>query len=431
MAASVKNIMIGIFVLLALAIIVFMLLFLHPSVGDNAKTLRVRFTNIDKVNIGTRVTYAGRPMGEVVSIRELPDARTDRIAHNGDIYVYELVLKVDSGVNVYNTDEISVRTSGLLGEKNIEIDPQPLHPGEHLYLINDEILYAIPSASVEDTLKQFGELSKKFGNVMDDLHDAMMTIKKEEIISKLAQTAQNVVEITGALNQPDKLHEILDNTVKLSERVNHSWNTVDLSLQNIYHLTDRANYSWNSVDNTLQEFYNASKEFKLGSQEFHSATINARDFADQAKQIIDYAKQGKGTVGRLFVGEDLYLRLKSILHKGETIFNDIKQFGILFQLDKRWQRLQARRMRLLEKLSTPRQFAQHFNEEIDQISTSLSTVSLVLNEAECYPYSLLHNPDFSRRFADLLRRVGEMEDALKMYNEQVVDQEEYPCLPSQ
>src|SRR5947209_20418902 len=100
MAASIKNILIGIFVLTAIGIIVFMVLFLHPSVGDNAKTLRVRFTDIDKVNVGTRVTFAGRPVGEVVSIQELPDARTNRISKNGDIYVYELVLKVDSAVDV-------------------------------------------------------------------------------------------------------------------------------------------------------------------------------------------------------------------------------------------------------------------------------------------------------------------------------------------
>ncbi|MDP1880257.1 MAG: MlaD family protein, partial [Parachlamydiaceae bacterium] len=79
MGAAIKNILIGVFVILAVCVIVFMLLFLHPSVGDNAKTLRVRFADIDKVNIGTRVTYAGRPVGEVVSITELPDARTSRV----------------------------------------------------------------------------------------------------------------------------------------------------------------------------------------------------------------------------------------------------------------------------------------------------------------------------------------------------------------
>src|SRR5438552_2320877 len=106
MLASAKNILIGIFVLVAFAIIIFMLLFLHPRIGDEGHTLYVRFTDIDKVNIGTRVTYAGRPVGEVTAIRELPDSRTALPNHRGEIYVYELVLKVDSSANVYNTDII-------------------------------------------------------------------------------------------------------------------------------------------------------------------------------------------------------------------------------------------------------------------------------------------------------------------------------------
>ncbi|CUI16499.1 hypothetical protein PNK_0874 [Candidatus Protochlamydia naegleriophila] len=416
MAASVKNILIGIFVLLALAIIVFMILFLHPSVGDNAKTLRVRFTNIDKVNVGTRVTYAGRPVGEVVSISELPDARTDRIAHNGDIYVYELILKVDSSVNVYNTDEISIRTSGLLGEKNVEIDPQPLHPGERLFSVEDQILYATPAGSVEDTLKQMGQLSAKFQVVLDDFHDVMMEIKKEKIVENLAQTMKNAVNITDSLNQPDKLNRTLNNLVDLSERAHRSWDVIDETLHNVRHLSYRAENSWASVDNTLQEFNNASKELSLASSRLHQIT-------EQTDQLVANIAQGQGTIGRLFVGDDLYLRFKSILNKGETIFSDVKQYGILFQNDKRWQRIQARRMRLLEKLSDPAQFANYFNREVDEISTSLSSVSMVLNEAECYPYSLLNTPEFSCRFADLLRRVTEMEDSLKMYNEQVVAQE--------
>ena len=56
-----------------------------------------------------------------------------------------------------------LRTSGLLGERNIEITPLPLIPGEKLQNIENQVLYAEQTTSVEDTMKQFGELSKKFG----------------------------------------------------------------------------------------------------------------------------------------------------------------------------------------------------------------------------------------------------------------------------
>lgn len=412
MAASIKNILIGIFVITAIGIIIFMLLFLHPSVGDNAKTLRVRFNDIDKVNVGTRVTFAGKPVGEVVSIRELPDARTSRQAQNGEVYVYELVLKVDSGVDVFNTDVISLRTSGLLGERNIEIDPQPLKPGEKLKKVEDEVLYAAITTSVEDTMKQIGQLSQKFSVVLDDFHNLMTDIQSSKVVDKVTKTVENVLDITEALNQPEKWRQTLDNVLTFTERVNHSWNNVDATLQNFYSLSDRAHQSWTTVDRTLNEF--------------HTTAQNAEIFTQKANQIIDYTRQGKGTLGQLFIGDDLYLRMKSIFHKAEVVMDDMNHYGLLYHLDKRWQRLQGRRLRLLEKLSSPNEFAKYFNQEMDQISSSLSRVSLVLNESECYPQSLIYNPQFTQRFAELLRRIENMEETLKIYNEQVISQDQLP-----
>ncbi len=117
MADQAKNILIGLFVVAACAVGVFILLFLHPSVGNEGRTLRIRFANIDKVNVGTRVTFAGLPIGEVVEIHEIINPEDPREDHDGYVFPYELVLKVDTSVNVYNTDTIALRTSGLLGGK--------------------------------------------------------------------------------------------------------------------------------------------------------------------------------------------------------------------------------------------------------------------------------------------------------------------------
>jgi phospholipid/cholesterol/gamma-HCH transport system substrate-binding protein len=428
--ASIKNILIGVFILCAMGIISFMLLFLHPSVGDNAKTLRVRFTDIDKVNVGTRVTFAGHPVGEVVSIQELPSARTSRLSKNGEVYVYELVLKVDSGVDVFNTDQILLRTSGLLGERNIEINPLPLQPNEELRKVEDEVLYATQTTSIEDTMKQVATLSQKFVQVLDDFHTVMEDIKREDIVKKIGKSADNIVEISDAFNQPEKLRQTIDNVLTFSERVNHTWTTADASVQNIYSLTDRFQHTWTTVDHTLDNFYHLSNRARYSWETvdqtlegLHQTAMNAAAFTEKANQIIDYTRQGQGNLGQLLMGDDLYLRLKSILHKGEVVMNDINSYGILFHLNKRWQRLQARRLRLLEKLSCPDEFTQYFNQEMEQISASLSRVSVVLNESEYYPQSLICNPDFTQRFAELLKRIENMEESLKMYNEQVIDQE--------
>lgn len=390
MANEMKSVMIGLFVIAACVLIIFILMFLHPSVGDNAKTLKVRFPDIDKVNIGTRVTFAGKPVGEVIEINEVEDARKTRIGYKGDVYIYELVLKVDSGVRVYNTDDISVRTSGLLGEKNIAIDPQAAIPGEKIYRVDDQVLYATQVGSVEGTLKDFSALTKKIEKALDGVIDMFDNIKKEKLVSYVGETAKNLSEITGALNKPEQWASTLTNVSKLSDRVNTSWDTVDKSIH-----------------------------------EFHSSSVNLRDLTGQGKDLVASIGEGKGTLGHLIAGDDLYLRLASVLSKGETVMDDVNQYGFLFHLNKRWQRIQAKRLDLMNRLSTPSEFSRYFNAELNQISSSLGRVSLILNETDyqCYPQSLLCNPEFTHKFSELMKKFDKMQEELKFYNQQIVDED--------
>lgn len=326
MSTSLKNILIGFFVLSAVGIMIFMLLFLHPNVGDNGKTLRVLFTDIDKVNIGTRVTFAGKPVGEVISIKELPDARNSRSTDHGDIYVYELVLRVDSSVEVFNTDIISLRTSGLLGERNVEINPQPLKKGEKLVQVDDKVLYAAQTTSMEETMQQIWHLSEQFGVILEDVHLILNDFKEREIVPKI-QT-------------------VVNNTAEISEKVNHSLQTVDAILENMYTLSDRAHRSWTTVDRTLDNFHELSlkAEHSISSVDsvidnLNTGSKNVVALTEKANEIMNYTQEGKGTLGQLFIGDDFALQLKSLIHRGEGVMNDIGNYGLLFHLDKRWQRL--------------------------------------------------------------------------------------------
>lgn len=362
MADQLKNIIIGLFVLAACGIVVFILLFLHPTVGDEKKTLRVRFANVDKISLGTRVAFAGKAVGEVVDIIEVEDPCNPRGGKEGLVYIYELILKIDSHIDVFTTDEISSKTSGLLGEKSVAITPTVIAKGKKLVPVTTEILYANESGSVEEALKGLKILSDKFSTTLDDVSVIIKDIKDRKVVEKLANTLQNTQDITSALNRPQTLQEIVD---------------------------------------------------------------NANDFTEQAKKIATKIGSGEGTAGRIIMHDDLYLKISSILSKGETLFNDINHYGLLFNVDKGWQRLRARRMNLLYKLQSPQEFRNYFNDEVDQISTSLSRVSMVLQKVdEQAPCSdLIDNPEFTKVYAELLRRVGAIEEELRMYNQQVIDRD--------
>jgi len=384
MADQAKNILIGIFVIAACAIVIFVLLFLHPTVGDQGQIVHVRFADIDKVNLGTRVTYGGKPVGEVIAINQIQEPPSKvREGVNGFVYLYELDLRVDSHVKIYNTDEILLRTSGLLGERSIEITPHPLKKDEKLELVNKKILYANESGSVEETLRELKDLADKFERALTPIETLATDLNEKKVMEKINQTMIHLRNITDALDNPKQWTE---------------------TLANLHTFSQNAIKSWEKVDGSIEKLDRSLNNLQLVTSEIQG---------------------GRGTVGKIVMNDDLYLRLTSILSKGETLFDDINHYGLLFQTDKGWQRLRARRANLLYKLSSPQEFRNYFNDELDQITTSLSRISVVLDEAECCDQyeDFMEDTEFRKVFAELIRRVKVMEESLKIYNQQLVDRD--------
>lgn len=390
MSDSPKNIIIGLFVLAAGFVVLWFLLFLHPHIGDESQVIYVRFADIDKVSVGTRVTFAGKPVGEVASIREIEKGRQGPKKDDNYVYVYELKLLIDSGVRLYNTDIFTLRTSGLLGDRSVAIIPEPPKPGETLHLIRkNDIVYAQPTSSVEEAMEKLKVISTKVDLALGQATEILQSLNNEKFVQKISDAAGNIRDITAALNKPEELAGIIENLHRLSERIIDSWDIVDESLKN-----------------------------------FEATSENTRNMTKTVENIVGKISKGEGTAGKLLVNDDMYLRLTSILSKGEVIADDVNHYGLLFHLDKGWQRSRARQMNLLQKLSTPQQFRNYFNDEVDQISTSLSRVSMVLDKTEVNPrFPLVENNEFKKVFAELLRRVQGVEESLKMYNQQLIEPE--------
>lgn len=401
MPDQVKNALIGIFMLAAVAMLVFIMMFLRPDVGDQGNTLRVRFANIDKVTVGTRVTFAGKPVGEVISIKEVEGPRSEKYYGNL-VYTYELELVLDSSIEVYNSDEIALRTSGLLGERSVAITPHKPGRGQRLKAVtNEDLLYAQEGGSLEETFAEFNDFAKRAEEVFDAIIDQLDEIKKNDLWENIGNTARNLSDITTSLNSPTEWSELLTNMRNFSEKASN--------------LADRVTDSWDDVDETIDNFVVMSEDL----------VAMAADGKEISTKIVD----GEGTVGKLVEDDDLYLRVTGIMSKANTLMDDVNHYGILFHNDPHWQRLRARRRNLMQKLSTPQEFRNFFNDEVNQVSTALSRVNSVVEcSLNAYPGGTLFcDHEFRQLFNNLLLRIEALEGDIKMYNEQLIAEYERGC----
>ncbi len=393
-----KNMLIGLFVVVACALIVGIILFLEPSVGDGKETLIVRFSNVNGLSLGTRVMFAGKPVGEVVAIEQIPHAREQPTDELGQVYFYQLVLHLDSSVHVYNTDEITVQTSGLLGEKSIAIIPRSPPKGVKPTLITAKTpIYAESVDPLESAFNELSQLSDKVEETLDKVI-AWIDQNGQELGAAIQSFDDAMYEASITLSQVNKSNLIGD--------IKSSVQNFSLAMRDVHYAFDQMNDDevFNNLSITLKNTKNASYAFE---------------------HVMDGIARGQGTIGKLFVDDDTYLRVTAILSKLDTLMNDVNHYGFLFNLNKEWQRTRLKQATILNALNTPENFRDYFNKEVDLINTSMSRLSMLVDRAENSPErkKIFDTNRFQKDFAELMRRSESLYDNLKLYNQQLMEAE--------
>ncbi|MFZ0565391.1 MAG: MlaD family protein [Chlamydiales bacterium] len=304
MGDQLKAFWLGIFILASVAVAAWLLLFLEPSVGDAKKTLHIRFANINNVSVGTRATFAGKTVGEVKSIQRVADFRQNPPDEYGNLYVYELILKVDSSVSVYSYDEIIYSSSGLLGEKAVAILPKASPPGAPpAYDVSEDILYARSTDTLQQTLNRILQVADSFEEMLDEL--------KRFFETNTEDFNRTLKSLTHAANE---VH-------------------VFTSRANAIQFIDRASEAADWFNITLSDAKEHALVERLGKN------------LDKIYTITNRIAQGRGALGQLLNDDCLLVQIRNLICKFETLLNDINNYGLLFQYNKKWQRKRNTRLK--------------------------------------------------------------------------------------
>ncbi|MGB7128716.1 MAG: MlaD family protein [Candidatus Rhabdochlamydia sp.] len=395
MGEQTKSVLIGVFVIVACALLIWMVAFLKPSVGDGKQTLYVRFSNIDRINVGTRVLFAGKPVGEVTSIEEIQNARQKPLSDLLQrLYYYQLVLKIDSKVKVYDTDEVMVQTAGLLGERSIAIIPKAPPKGTIPKLISGQPIYA---DSVDPIESAFIELKDAFADLQKkaDAFSNWFFANQQSFISAADSFADAMVQAKSTLQEfQDK--EIIDETKTALSNFSCIASQISDAIDqlNAHNSFDNAGVAIAHMKNTAESFDHLSYDLEYGT----------------------------GTLGKLIKQDDVYWRLTTILGKADTMMNDINHYGLLFNSNKSWQRQRAQRICLMNSLDTPLGFKEYFSTEIDLVNTAMARISMLIDKAKYNPQKqdILDNSQFQEEFMELMRQVEDLTNDLRLYNEELI-----------
>jgi phospholipid/cholesterol/gamma-HCH transport system substrate-binding protein len=142
---------VGIFVVIGLLCVGYMTVKLGKVslFGDDYYPLYARFTSVSGLRVGSPVEIDGIQIGRVESM-SIDNARQMALVE----------LKIEKGIKVYDDASASIKTSGLIGDKFIKIDPggggEVLKPG-------GTVTDTTTAVDIEDLVSKyvFGDINKK------------------------------------------------------------------------------------------------------------------------------------------------------------------------------------------------------------------------------------------------------------------------------
>lgn len=439
-----KNIAIGITFTLGLSLILVGLLFLYPTFGDGSFRFHARFTDIEKVTKGTRVTFAGRPVGHVIAVNIIDrqsDKSHDQQQTGNAVYSYDLLLAIDSKTKVYTSDEVTLSTSGLMGERYVAIIPK--RAPDATLLPTDAVVYAteLPSlidtisqisdvaeqtektvhaigqfieinqdglqksvSSITETIKNFNTLletansqeliqstkksSEVFQETLLSMKASLDEIQKSQVIATLSKTTDNLQALTQSIS-PHELSQLITNAGQ--------------AVKNVETVSERLTSSWPHVEQTLVNFNKLSQKSSLAVDEVHNLTQKITT--------------GEGSLGRLLTSDDFYFQTTSALNKVDTLLDDLNRYGILFHLSKGWQRAQKERDTKLGQLKTPEERALFLQEELAKVSTTLQLIKDKTDDTA--PQS---TQELASSMIAIAEELSQLQQSLKIYSAALVQE---------
>lgn len=256
MYKSSTEIKVGLFVLLAIAMFVWMAFRLggFTSMSKNTYNISAIFSSASGLKSGVSVEVAGIQVGKVSKI-DLYD--------NNQAMV---VMAVQDAIRLPSDTSAAIRASGILGDKYIELIPGQ-NTDEKLS-DNAHIMTVKASADVSDVMQQLGEIAKDIKKITGPLAEGDTGSDIRDMVSNLKDVSERLERLVAT------------NETGLSETLS----SLKVTMNNLQDITNKINGGQGS----------------LGMLVNSDETVNELNASlASIRQITGKIESGEGTIGRL------------------------------------------------------------------------------------------------------------------------------------
>jgi len=303
------EIMAGVFVLLALGLIIFLTFLIRGTTGLSPYVLKTQFDNVAGLDIGSPVLVSGFRLGRIT---EMEEGRRE----NGEATV-TVIFKVASEMTIYKDATVTMGSLGFIGDKRLEIDPGTPDAEE---VENGDMLESVPPESFDELIAEGKQVMAEVNNSVKRVNELL---NDEERIARIDRVLANIEKITQDMDQvvqenrqsirqttqnmqtaSQRSLEIADKAEQLLNRSEQSVQTIEETMNRVASdfnaQTQRISARTQQVVDAMQETADNTNAFiDNADDEIDSVSQALRDSAGELQKLVKAINEGQGTAGLL------------------------------------------------------------------------------------------------------------------------------------
>jgi phospholipid/cholesterol/gamma-HCH transport system substrate-binding protein len=362
-SVSLSQVRVGIFVLVAIGILIFLVLNASGDINPFTKKLhlRARFVDANGLREGSEVRLAGVRVGKVEKITLLPPSdvpnaprvealmtidsivdgrpaseriRSDSTAQQGSpsLLGNEMLINITPGtavgqpvqdnailpssssntVNDFATSgtDLAQRLSKLSDEISSIVHDVKDGKGTVGRLFSDDALYNNLNATIRETEDVMRQVRSGNGSAGRFLNDPALYNNANEIVAQLKTIA---VDLRAGRGTAGKL--LTDD--ELYNRINRTADRLDRSVEQINSLISEVNSGHGTLGKLIkdEQIYNDAR----------SAIARFNTTAERIDNLVAAAQRGEGSVGKLLTDDTLYTNVNQLSSEGVKLIYDFRQ----------------------------------------------------------------------------------------------------------
>jgi len=268
------------------------------------------FKNISGLDTKSPVEIAGVAVGKV-----------DKVSLDGSLAKATLLMKEKTKIPI--DSRISIKSSGILGDKYLEITP-----GQSPVMAKngDELKNVVTYADYDEIFQNVSVAARNIGDTVEQFKGVMNEKDKENLKASLA----NLEVASGQFK--DMLAENKGN-------VNRIVANVAAASSKLGPMEDKATATLTRIDTIAQDVEEGKGT--LGKLVKDDTLYNdAKETVASLKSVSADIEQGKGTLGKLVNDDSLYVEAKETMKNVNQFSSQLKDGNLVAEADKTMKKIQ-------------------------------------------------------------------------------------------